>query len=223
MPVSIRIADAAFTKYVATALPPYYASASGYFIAGVDLATTTFNRLPDKFTTGSAINSPTYQPTYVVTTAANGVNTGVSTGDEYTWCGVVRATANSVLLGRSTAYGCIGFGTTSYYIMYAASSRGAHTASGAAWVFVAATNNGLSGGSGGGIIGTGNGTWSSTAYSYDATAQPAANFNMGGLGGTNGSDIAMSICYSTALSSVQIGDIYDWAKLTMAERGIAIL
>jgi hypothetical protein len=223
MPLSIRISDAAFTKYVATALPPFYASADGYFVTGVDLATSSFNRLPNKFTTGTVIGSPTYQPKYFSSTATAGINTGVTTGDAMTWCGVVKTAANAVLLGRSTAYGCLGFTTTSFYIMYAASPRQSHSGPVSTWVFVAATNNGLSGGSGGGLIGVGNGTFGSTAYTYDATAQPAANFNMGGIGGTNGADIGMSICYGSALDASQLQTVYAWAKLTMAERGIAIL
>jgi hypothetical protein len=224
MSVSIRIAGAAFTKYVAVGPPFALDDAKSYFLLGGDEAASKSNLVGNKLP-ATVIGAPTYASNYATLSQVNGFESADAASNspfthiyvgEYisgfaTYCGDWdQATNNANLLYRNSdnTVTCAVSGSPKASLAEDSVGFRLRAAS-----YDGATAKVYSGDSG---------VLTSASASSTLTASPQ-KFRIGGHGFSTGVHrAAAAITFDRVLTDSEITDIYDYLTGILAARGITI-
>lgn len=225
MTYSLKIADAAFTKYLAVA--PYIDLAKAFYVYGGNQAASVKNYAnPAKPAT--VLGAPTYSDGYAsLTGAANGFNSGIIFASPCTHIAV--ATLNSD--GGAGAYcGSWGNPTTNGAMLARngvdlglfidANSRANVADLTAGFHLIAGSHDGTTAK----VYNHDGTTLTSASAAYTGGTVSTSPFKVGGLGygGPGTFNCAAAMTFDSVLSAGQITEIYDYLKELLAGRGVAV-
>lgn len=232
MPVSIQLADAAFTKYTRQALPPYVANCLGYWLFGDTEAKSLKNRLVNPAAPlCTKVGTVTVASNYISVTNpnANGYRSGITRVGALTMV-VVCDAAQRLGIGHQnySSYDEVGMTWNTTSVSLTIDSFGAVKATlapspalGSGWVMLAATyadpvpsvHYGRSG-----VI------TSAVGANYSQSAL-STEFRIGATGvSSSTSNMAACLYFDRALSAAELLEVYTWLKDdAMAARGITLL
>lgn len=224
MTVSIRIADASFTKRVSM-VPPHWADCAALLLFGTDEASSKRN-----LKTGldaSLVGTPTYGDGYAGVGGTAGFDAGIiSTSNAWTHCVVSTVgSGNGLYMGNwnsgDTDNGVGRFNTSVYpYVSGATRGTGTPYASGTGFNFMAASHNGTTAkvhAASAGII--------TTVSAAIGAVAVTASLRVGGLlgSGTTANQVAAAMSFNKVLTDAEVLEVHDYLKFMCAQRGIAVV
>lgn len=224
MAVSIRIADASFTKRVSM-VPPHWADCAVLMLFGGTEASSKRN-----LKTGldaSLVGTPTYGDGYADVGGTTGFDAGiVNTSNVWTHCVVTTiGRGNGLYMGNwnsgDTDNG-VGRFNTSVYPYVSGTTRGTGTpyASATGFNFLAANHNGTTAK----VFAASNGVIATASGAIGAAAV-TASLRVGALlgSGTTANQVAAAMSFNKVLSDAEVLEVHDYLKFMCAQRGIAVV
>jgi hypothetical protein len=238
MTVSIRIQGASFSKFgdIDPSAAPHIADARAFYLLGGDAAESLKNRVPNSPNpTASAIGTPTYGNGYarLTCTETNGIDSGFTFSSQQHTHIIVAArqnASNRLLAGywkasATKTEAAIGFSNTfDKLVAYMDSSPRAEQPFAPVigqFAFMATTYDGTNAKA---YAHNGSSLLSTSAVYAAGALDTAAPFLVGASGvGTGEFDAAAVMTFNSALSSTELGELYNYFKQLMPLRQVPML
>lgn len=224
MAVSIKIADASFSKVISK-IPPFWADCSVMMLFGESEAASRKNIKTGDDT--ALIGAPTYGVGFANVGGAIGFDTGVvSPPNSWTHCVVSTVGAgNGLFIGNwspSATNNALGRFNTAVFPFISGSTRGSGTPypSATGFTFMAASHDGVAAR----VYVAEDGALTSASGAYPA-ATVATSLRVGGLigSGTTSNQVAAALSFTRVLSNAEVQAVHDYLKFTCGRRGIVVV
>jgi len=224
MAVSIKVADASFSKVVSK-IPPLFSDCVALLLFGGSEALSKKNLKTGLDAT--LVGVPTYGDNFASVGGTTGFDTGVvNTSNAWTHCVVTTVgTGNGQYMGNwnsGDTDNCVGRFNALVYPFVNGSTRGAGTpyANATGFNFLAASHDGTTAK----VHAASAGVITSGSAAFGAATVTAA-LRVGGLigSGTTANSVAAAMSFNKALTDAEVLEVHDYLKFLCAQRGIAVV